>query len=148
MRMTDVGQSLKDPRNLIKSPGASLLTPQFSLRLACWNVETHNQIGKTANVTREFRNYNLDILGLSEVRWTGFGEQKTAAGDSILCPGAEEEHHIGVGLILKREIRRTLLKRNSVNERIMSARFNSRFAKLTVIQVYAPTNYAKDDSKE
>ena len=27
-RMTDVGQSRKDPRNLIKSPGASLLTPQ------------------------------------------------------------------------------------------------------------------------
>ena len=62
------------------------------------------QIGKAANVTREFRNYNLDILGLSEVPWTGFGEQKTATGDSILYPEAEEEHHIGVGLILKREI--------------------------------------------
>ena len=30
----------------------------------------------------------------------------------------------------------------------MSARFNSRFAKLTIIQVYAPTNDAEDESKE
>ena len=95
-----------------------------------------------------FRNYNLDILGLSEVRWTGFGELKIATGESILYSGAEEEHHRGVGLILRREVRRTLLKWNPVNERIMSARFNSRFAKLTVIQVYAPTNDAEDASKE
>ena len=30
----------------------------------------------------------------------------------------------------------------------MSARFNSRFAKLTIIQVYAPTNDVEDESKE
>ena len=111
-------------------------------------MRTLYQIGKTANVTREFRKYNLDILGLTEVRWTGFGELKTATGESILYSGAEEEHHRGVGLILKREVRRTLLKWNPVNERIISARFNSRFAKLTIIQVYAPTKDAEDESKE
>ena len=41
-----------------------------------------------------------------------------------------------------------MLKWNPVNERIMSARFNSRFAKLTIIQVYVPTNDAEDVSKE
>ena len=41
-----------------------------------------------------------------------------------------------------------MLKWNPVNERIRSARFNSRFAKLTIIQVYAPTNDAEDESKE
>ena len=146
--MTDVGQSREDPRNLIKSPGASLLTPKATLRLGCWNVRILYQIEKTANVTWEFRKYNLDLLSLSEVRWTGFGELKTATGESILYSGAEEEHHRGVGLILKKEVRRTLLKWNPVNERIMSARFNSRFAKLTIIQMYAPTNDAEDESKE
>ena len=83
------------------------------------------------------------------VRWTGFGELKTAAiGESFLYSGAEEEHHRGVGLVLKKEARRTLLKWNPVNGRIMSVRFNSRFAKLTIIQVYAPTNDAEDESKE
>ena len=146
--MTDVRQSRKDPHNLINLRGASLLTPKATLRLGCWNVRTLYQIGKTANVTREFRKYNMDILGLSEVRWTGFGVLRTATGESILYSGAEEEHHRGVGLILNREVRRTLLKWNLVNERIMSARFNSRFAKLAIIQVYAPTNDAEDESKE
>ena len=36
--MTDMGQSREDPRNLIKSPGASLLTPKATLRPGCWNV--------------------------------------------------------------------------------------------------------------
>ena len=57
--MKDVGQTREDPRNLIKSPGASLLTSKATLRLGCWNVRTLNQIGKTANVTWKFRKYNL-----------------------------------------------------------------------------------------
>jgi len=85
---------------------------------------------------------------MSEIQWTGFGELRTATGESILYSGAEEEHHRGVGLILKKEVRKTLLKCNPVNERIMSACFKSRYAKLTVIQVYAPTNDADDESKE
>ena len=144
--MTDVGQGGKDPRNLIKSPGTSLLTPEVTLKLGFWNVRTLYQIGKTANVTREFRSYNLNILGLSEVRWTGFGEMKTS--ESILYSGAEEKHHRGVGLILKREVGRTLLRWNPVNERIMTKRFNSRFENSPSSKVYAPTNDAEDESKE
>ena len=64
--MTDVGQSCKDPRNPIKTPGPSLLAPNATLRLGCWKVRTLHQIGRTAIVTREFRNYNLDILSMSE----------------------------------------------------------------------------------
>lgn len=107
MRMTDVGQSPKDPRNPNKSPEAFLLTSKVTLRLGCWKVRTLYQIGKTANVTQEFRKYNLDILGLSEVRWTGFGELRTATGERILYSGAEEELHRIVGLILERRVRRT-----------------------------------------
>ncbi|XP_068701956.1 craniofacial development protein 2-like [Montipora capricornis] len=85
---------------------------------------------------------------MNEIRWTGFRELRTATGQSILYSGREEEHHREVGLILKKEVRKTLLKRNLVNERIMGAHFNSRYAKLTVIQMYAPTNDANDESKE
>ena len=33
-----MGQSREDPSNLIKSPGAPLLTPKATLRLGCWNT--------------------------------------------------------------------------------------------------------------
>lgn len=65
----------------LKSPGASLLIPKAkakALRLGCWNVQTLYQIGRTGNVTREFRNYNLDILGMPKIRWTSFREMRTA----------------------------------------------------------------------
>ena len=47
-----------------------------------------------------------------------------------------------MGPILKKEVRRTLLKWNPINERIMSTRFNSSFAKLIIIHVYAPSSDA------
>ena len=54
-------------------------------------MQTLYQIGRTVDVTREFRNYNLDTLGLREVRWTGFGELKTATGESILSETGTEQ---------------------------------------------------------
>jgi len=66
----------------------------------------------------------------------------------VSCTLEEKRNIRGVGLILKKEVRKTLRKWNPVNGRIMSARLNSRNAKLTVIQVYTPTNNADDDSKE
>ena len=37
---------------------------------------------------------------------------------------------------------------NPVNDRIISARFFSRFAKLTIIQLYSPTNEADEADKD
>ena len=132
----------------MKSRKVSLTTPKSTLRVGCWNVRTMYQVGKTANIMREFRRYGLCILGLSEIRWTGFGEVRTNTGEVILYSGSEGEHHRGVGLVLTRAARSALLRWNPVNERIISARFDSRFAKMTVIQIYAPTNDAEDSVKD
>lgn len=75
----------------------------------------------------------MDIFGLSEVRWIGFGELRIVIDESILYFGVEEEYYRGVGFILKKEVRRSLLKWNFVNERIMSVRFNLCFVKFIVI---------------
>ena len=40
------------------------------------------------------------------------------------------------------------MKWNPVSDRIISARFFSKFAKLTVIQIYSPTNEAEEDDKD
>ena len=41
---------------------------------------------------------------MNEIRRTGFGELRTATGESVLDSGAEEKHHRGVGHILKKEV--------------------------------------------
>ena len=114
------------------------------------NIRTLFQVGKTGNVKKEFRKYRLDILGLSEMRWAGFGELKTSTGEYILYSGSEEDHQRGVGLALKKEARTALLRWNSVSDRfmIMSARFNSRYAKLTIIMLYAPAYEAEEKVKD
>ena len=146
--MTVYGESREESRSPIRLSNASLTLPKSTLRVGCWNVRTLFQVGKTANVVNEFRKYRLDILGLSEMRWTGFGELKTSTGECILYSGSEEEHQRGVGLVLKKEARTTLLRWSPVSDRIMSARFNSRYARLTVILIYAPTNDAEEGVKD
>jgi len=50
---------------------------------------------------------------------------------------------IRVDLALKKEARMVLSRWSPVSDRIMSARLNSRYAKLTIIMLYAPTNDAE-----
>ena len=48
----------------------SLTTPNKQVRVATWNVRTMYKTARTAQVVKEMSRYNLDILGISEMRWT------------------------------------------------------------------------------
>ena len=74
--MTAPGESRKEARSTTRPRKRSVLTPKYYLNIGCWNVRTMDTIGKTASVMKEMRRYKLSILGLSEVRWVGFGEVK------------------------------------------------------------------------
>ncbi|KAK2702616.1 hypothetical protein QYM36_018779 [Artemia franciscana] len=49
------------------------------------------QLFKTEQVVNEMDNYGLDILALSEVRWTGAGSQTLKKGSTILHSGTEKK---------------------------------------------------------
>ncbi|CAG2198896.1 Craniofacial development protein 2 [Mytilus edulis] len=57
-------------------------------------------------------------------------------------------HEKGVGFLITKRSKTALLEWNPISPRIITARFNSRFQKTTLIQVYAPTNGADDCEKE
>jgi len=59
-------------------------------------VSLQYRSGKTATVMKEMRRYKLSILGLSKVRWTGFGEVKTTMGETIIYSGRDEGHTTAV----------------------------------------------------
>ena len=52
--------------------------------------------------------FNIDILGVSEMRWNGSGEKMSAYGNTILHSGKEDRGESGVGFIISRQIRKTL----------------------------------------
>ena len=124
-----------------------LAHPKHQQRIACWNVKTMYQLGKTAQVCKEMRRYNIDILGVSECRWTGFGKMQTQTGETILYSGREDQHQHGVAVIMKKNAAGALMSWKPVSERIIVARFNSKHIKATIVQTYAPTNDAKEEDK-
>ena len=72
----------------------NLLFPSTATRIGIWNVRTLYETGKSAQATREMDRYGLDILGLSEVRWTGDGEQILASGHVLLYSGLPKEDNV------------------------------------------------------
>ena len=144
--MKGAGESLRESSSLMKS----LSGPKTHLKVGSWNVRTMFSIGKTAQVAREARRYDIGILGISECRWNGFGRLRTSDGDTIIYSGREEDdaHSSGVAILIRKEEAMSLESWTPVNDRIIKARFYSKYIKTTVIQVYAPTNEAPEDVKD
>ena len=68
-------------------------------------------------------------------------------GHTILYSGQNTNHVNGVAIIISKEVEKTLLQWQPVNDRLITARFDSKFCKLTLMQCYAPTNDADEELK-
>ena len=88
--MTSMGESLQEAHR----PTRSLATPKSRMRVGCWNIRTMYTVGKAAQIAREMERYRLDLLGLSEIRWTGAGCIKMGNGYTMIYAGEEIEHQM------------------------------------------------------
>ena len=70
-----------------------LLTPKDHLNIGRWNIRKMYAIRKTVTLMKKMGRYKLSILGLSGVRWTGFGEVTTTTGETIIYSGRNKGHH-------------------------------------------------------
>ncbi|CAF1429077.1 unnamed protein product [Rotaria magnacalcarata] len=87
-----------------------------------WNVQTLWTTGKLELLRNEMKRFRFDVVGISEVRWTGKGE--TPRGDFIWS--AENTTHTkGVGLLLSTKAKKAMIGYNPINSRLISARFNA-----------------------
>ena len=143
--MKRAGESLMEA-----SAPTTLLTTKSTTRIGTWNIRTLYETGKSAQVCKEMHRYNLKILGLCETRWTGTGRTRLMSGDTIIYSGHDEgqPHAHGVALLMTPEATRALLSWEPVSPRILTARFNSKGRKVTILQCYAPTNAADIEDKE
>ena len=120
-----------------------------SVFLGTWNVRTLWETGKCAQAAREMQRYNLTLMGMGEVRWTGHEETKLQTGKTLLYSGKNEERHeAGVEILLSKKAANSLLEWNPVSDRIITARLESRFKKVSIIMCYAPTNTSKEEDKK
>lgn len=118
------------------------------IMIGTWNIRTLTEPSRLEQVCREMSAYNIEILGLSEVRWLNDGSTRTSNGNTFIYSGNKEKRINGVGLVLSPTANKALLHYAVVSDRIISARFNSKFRNISVIQCYAPTEPDDDATKD
>ena len=90
---------------------------------------------------------NIDILGISELKWTRMGEFNSDDHYIYYC-GQESLRRNGVTLIVNKRVWNAVLGCNLKNDRMIAVHFQGKPFNITVIQVYAPTTNAKETEVE
>ena len=103
--------------------------------------------GKLEVVKQEMTKVNIDILGISELRWTGRGEFNSDDHYIYYC-GEESLRRNGEAIIVNKRVRNAVLGCSLKNDRMISVPFQGKPFHITVIQVYAPTMNAEEAEVE
>ena len=98
-------------------------------------------------VKQEMARVNIDILGISDLRWTGMGEFNSDDHYIYYC-GQESLRRNGVAIIVNKRVQNAVLGCNLKNDRMISVCFQGKPFNITVIQVYAPTSNAEEAEVE
>ena len=94
-------------------------------------------------VKQEMARVNINVLGISELKWTRMGEFNSDDHYIYYC-GQESLRRNGVALIVNKRAQNAALGCNSKDNRMISVLFQGKPFNITVIQVYAPTTNAKE----
>ena len=114
--------------------------------IGTWNVRSMNQ-GKLEVVQQEMPRVNIDILGISGLKWTEMGKFNSDDQYIYDC-GQESLRRNGVAHIVNKKVRNAVLGCNLKNNRMISVHFQNKPFNITVIQVYVPTTNVKEDEVE
>ena len=90
---------------------------------------------------------DIDILKISELKWTGMGEFNSEDHDVYYC-GQEFLKRNGIAIIVNKTVQNAVLGCNLKNNRMISICFQGKSFNLTVIQVYTPTSNAEEAEVE
>ena len=103
--------------------------------------------GKLQVVKQEMARVNIDILGISKLKWTGMGEFNSDDHYNYYC-GQESLRRNGVALTVNKRVQNAILGCNLKKDRMISVRFQGKPFNIRVIQVYAPTSNTEEAEVE
>ena len=90
---------------------------------------------------------NSDILGISELKWTGVGKFNSDDNYVYYC-GQESLRRNEVALTVNKRVQNAVFGYNLKNDRMISVRFQGKPFNIMVIQVYIPTSNAEEAQVE
>ena len=103
--------------------------------------------GKLEVVKQKMARVNVDVLGISKLKWTGMGEFNSDDHYIYYC-GQESLRRNGVAIMVNKRVLNTVLGCNLKNDRMIFVSFQGKPFNITVIQVYAPTSNAEETELE
>ena len=103
--------------------------------------------GKLEVVKQDMVSMNINILGISELKWIGMGEFQSDDHYIYYC-GQESLRRNGLAIMVKKRVQNAVLGCNLKNDRKISVGLQGKPFNITVIQVYAPTSNAEEAEVE
>ena len=114
--------------------------------LGTWNVRSMNQ-GKLEVVKQQMARVNVDILGISKLKWTEMGEFNSDDHYIYYC-GQESLRRNGVAIMVNKRVQNAVLGCNLKNDSMISVHFKGKPFSITVIQAYTPTSNTEEAEVE
>ena len=103
--------------------------------------------GKLEVVKQETARVIVDMLGISELKWTGMGEFNSDDHYIYYC-GQESLRRNGVAIMVNKRVQNAVLGCNLKNDRMISVHFRGKSFNITVIEAYAPMSNAAEAEVE
>ena len=103
--------------------------------------------GKLEVVKQEMARVNVNILGISKLKWTGMGEFNSDDHYIYYCR-QESLRRNGVAIMVNKRVWNAVLGCNLKNNRMISVRFEGKPFDIMVTQAYAPTSNAEEAEVE
>ena len=124
--------------------GSMVQCCQEQFCIGTWNIRSMNQ-DTLEVIKQEMARVNIDILGISELKWTETGKFNSDNHYIYYC-GQESLRRNRAAIIINKSLK--VLGCNLKNDRTISVQFQGKPFNIMVIQVYAPTSNAEEAEVE
>ena len=99
--------------------------------------------GKLEAVKQKMTRVNVDIQGITKLKWTGMGEFNSDDHHIYYC-GQESLRRNGVAIMINKRVQNAVLGCNLKNDRMISVSSQGKSFNITIIQAYAPISNAEE----
>ena len=117
------------------------------MRFGTWNVRSLYRSGSFTAAARELARYELDLLGVQEVRWDKGGTVR-AGGYNCFYGEGKKNHQLGTGFFVHHRIVSAVNRVEFVSDRVSYIVLRGRWCNIIVQSVHAPSEEKSDDSKD
>ena len=97
----------------------------------------------------EVLRWGIDTLGIREPHLTGSNDEGISTTDNrLIWFGQTSSRSGGAGLLLNKKVNKCFICHSPISDRLLTALFNHKQGKMTIVVSYAPTIVSPDDKKD